>query len=393
MADKTTNYELVKPLSNENYAVDVQNGNMDIIDAVLTPTADSTQMPSGNGPGKLSQWLNWLTNRIKAITGKTNWWDTPSKTLEDLNTHLADNMFQTAGGTATAITLTGLPFEDGYPKTFIASADNNGVATTVNSKPLYKPGTTTAPTLKSGKAYTIWYNLSNNCFFIKASATGTATLAQVLANVPYSNENETDLLGTMPDNPYYTEALDKWTNGLGELQLAIPVGAYLATGGFGAGKSCVKITDPNFIASNIPTGMPMLGLVGTATYIPITVSAGTNGVIAQEFQATTLSTTYVKAGEFKMIKCKGTVKLSFVVQSQGYLKSGWVTVYKNGVAISQEYTGDSENPLAVTLDIAFNDNDLIQIYAKGNTTSYQSGAFSISLKVAETLPVYYQRTV
>jgi hypothetical protein len=54
-------------------------------DEVLT--VDQTQAPSTPGNGKISQLFNWLANRIKAITGKANWWDAPSKSLEDFNIH------------------------------------------------------------------------------------------------------------------------------------------------------------------------------------------------------------------------------------------------------------------------------------------------------------------
>lgn len=57
-----------------------------------------------------------------------------------------------------------------YLLNFVASHDNNGQATTINGKPLYKPNTTISPKLKTGKGYTIWYNSSIDCFFIKASA-------------------------------------------------------------------------------------------------------------------------------------------------------------------------------------------------------------------------------
>lgn len=50
-------------------------------------TIDPAQTPSSN-VGSLRQLLDWFANRIKAITGKTNWYDTPSKTLEDLNAHI-----------------------------------------------------------------------------------------------------------------------------------------------------------------------------------------------------------------------------------------------------------------------------------------------------------------
>ena len=78
-----------------------------------------------------------------------------------------DLTYQVAGGTATALTLTINTYANGYAKTFIAPANNNGVATTINTKPLYKPNTTDAPTLIAGKAYTVWYNLSGDCFYLE----------------------------------------------------------------------------------------------------------------------------------------------------------------------------------------------------------------------------------
>lgn len=107
--------------------------------------------------------------------------------------------YQKATGTATAITLTMATLADGYFKNFIASTNNNGAATTINGKPLYKPNTTAAPTLISGKAYTVWCNLETNCFFTKARAEGTATTAQVLSGVTLSNEVDTGLAGAMPN--------------------------------------------------------------------------------------------------------------------------------------------------------------------------------------------------
>lgn len=42
MATQTTNYSLVKPAVSEFYDIDVQNGNMDIIDAQMKAQADNT---------------------------------------------------------------------------------------------------------------------------------------------------------------------------------------------------------------------------------------------------------------------------------------------------------------------------------------------------------------
>ena len=121
--------------------------------------------------------------------------------LEDkLNKYIDDSLYQEAGGTATAITLSMLTLKNGYSKTFIATANNNGSATTINGKPLYKPGTTTGPNIKEGKAYTVWYNSVSDCFFLQASAEGDATIAQVLAGAIFSTDDDTGLVGIMPNN-------------------------------------------------------------------------------------------------------------------------------------------------------------------------------------------------
>jgi hypothetical protein len=83
---------------------------------------------------------------------------------------------------------------------FIAKLSNNNSVTTINGLPLYKPNTTTSPILIGGKAYTIWYNSTSNCFFIKASAEGTTIASHVLAGDTFSNDSDTGLIGTMPNN-------------------------------------------------------------------------------------------------------------------------------------------------------------------------------------------------
>lgn len=132
--------------------------------------------------------------------------------IEEHNNHIAntnihvtaekqaawDNLktFQTAGGTGTAITLTGIELVDGFQTTFVVKTSNSGAATTINGKPLYKPGTTTSPKLIAGKAATVWYNSAGDCFFYKASAEGTATAGDVLAGKTFSNDDDTGLVGT-----------------------------------------------------------------------------------------------------------------------------------------------------------------------------------------------------
>ncbi|AQR93522.1 hypothetical protein [Clostridium saccharoperbutylacetonicum] len=152
----TNNYQLKKPDGTDVVNIDDFNSNADIID-----------------------------NALKAH-----------------DTQLSDFVYQTAGGTGTALTVTIKgTLVNGYPITFIASANNSGTATTINGKKLYKPGTSTAPNLISGKAYTVWYNAAgdngNGCFFIKASAEGDAVAANVLAGKKFSNDNDNGLVGTL----------------------------------------------------------------------------------------------------------------------------------------------------------------------------------------------------
>lgn len=79
---------------------------------------------------------------------------------------MKDSIYRTATGTATTV-LVGIQstLVDGFSFTFIASGANNEAATTLNGKPLYVPGTTTAPKLVGGQAYTVWYSESGTCFF------------------------------------------------------------------------------------------------------------------------------------------------------------------------------------------------------------------------------------
>ncbi len=122
--------------------------------------------------------------------------------------HISDSIYQTAGGTATAITLSiNETLVNGFSITFIASANTNGATTTINTKPLYKPNTTSAPALIVGKAYTVWYNSVSDCFFIKASAEGDVVAANVLAGKTFSSDNDTGLMGTMPNNGAVSKSL------------------------------------------------------------------------------------------------------------------------------------------------------------------------------------------
>jgi len=105
----TPNFNLNKPARIDPVLVDDLNENADIIDqklkeledgvynappnsvndaAIGSRTPDQSQAPASPGTGTLTQLVSWLANRIKAITGKTNWWDAPPTTLQAAKTHM-----------------------------------------------------------------------------------------------------------------------------------------------------------------------------------------------------------------------------------------------------------------------------------------------------------------
>jgi hypothetical protein len=210
MATQTSNYSFNKDDGTDYYDIAKENTNLDLIDATIKTVDD------------------------KVVAGK----------------------FQTAGGTATALTLTDMPLADGNSKTFIANGNNGGVATSINGKPLYKPGTTEAPKLIAGKAFTVWYNTTGGCFFIKASAEGDAIAENVLAGKTFSNDNDTGLVGTMTNNgPTVAETVNLTTEGA----------EYTIPKGYHSGLRKIKAVITGLIASVIKAGVTVGGILGTFT--------------------------------------------------------------------------------------------------------------------------------
>ena len=107
MPKLTTYHLLKKPLGTEPAMISVINENFDAIDAILAPSVNDTITPDNNSQrGKLSDVFGWITNRIKAITGKSKWYETPSINLETVAQHIGGgthlNATQTSAGFMSA---------------------------------------------------------------------------------------------------------------------------------------------------------------------------------------------------------------------------------------------------------------------------------------------------
>ncbi|MFW2501751.1 hypothetical protein [Clostridium diolis] len=182
----------------------------------------------------------------------------------NVNATLSDMVYQTAGGSATAITLTIKgPLATGYPITFIASANNGGAATTINGKKLYKPGTTTSPNLIAGKAYTVWYNSISDCFFIKASAEGNTVTSHVLAGDTFSNDTDTGIAGTMPNITADQTAANITQSGT-NVSFLVQKGYWDGTKKLNAAATAI---DADCITGNIKAGVNIMGVTGKSSVV------------------------------------------------------------------------------------------------------------------------------
>jgi len=111
--------------------------------------------------------------------------------IVSINNSISDLNYQTAQGTANELVLViNKTLTNGYPLKFIAKYNNNGASTTINNKHFYKPNGTNPPVLVQGKAYDIWYDLGNDCFFLKANAVGNTIASHVLAGDGFSTDIE-----------------------------------------------------------------------------------------------------------------------------------------------------------------------------------------------------------
>lgn len=206
-----------------------------------------------------------------------------------------------AGGTATVITISGFGLDDyftGLKVTFIATADNGGAATTINidgkgAKSIYKPNTVVAPTLKAGRAYTIYY--IGTSFFWQASAEGNAVVANVLAGKTFSNDDDSGLVGTMANlagqirnhsSTYIYSITPSGSNAIVDFNL------YSGYSGYYDQTSILGITIDNLITANIKAGVKVgdSDSANSADYITGTFTADANATAADIAQ---LKTAYV----------------------------------------------------------------------------------------------------
>jgi len=324
-----------------------------VVDSLITVDTSTlfTQFEDG-----FDTWFNSVKNTLST--------DAAGNLLNLINNHKADAIYQVAEGTATAITLIiSETLENGLPITFIASENNGGATTTVNSIPLYKPGTTIPPTLKSGRAYAIWYNLSDNCFFIKASAEGSVIASHVLAGETFSNDTDIGIEGTAP-----------LKSGITYTPTTIN---QVITSGFEDG-TCIVKGDANLLSQYIAKDITCFNVTGS--HIGITAGDQVLLSILPTWDNPPL-TTFGSSSPTKFLNgiqmnVAGTFRVSCVVNGANYSgEHHKYQFYKNDVAIGSvfDFTADGNAQHTISQDFTCAVGDIITLYGWYIQTGSGSG--------------------
>lgn len=343
---------------------------------------------------------------------------------------------KTAGGTATALTVTlenVTAYRAGMKITVIAASNNGGAATTLKTNalaalPVYKPNTTIAPIIKAGKPYTFILSSDLTHFFIEASAEGDAVAANVLAGKIFSNDDDTGIVGTMTDRGAVTITS-------GTVNQAIPAGYHNGNG--------YVVGDPDLISDNVKATKNIFGvqgnpnvvdtsagdavtaevLAGKKAYVDgalvtgtmanngavvitpstsqqaiaagyhngsgyvaaIALAAGNNLLVYADTQENISPTSYTEMKKI-VINATGTirVKFSLMAGNNGYAVYG--RIYKNGVAVGTERSNATQSTVEYTEDIAVTSGDSIQIYCK--LASSGMGGYVSNFRIYIALPLF-----
>lgn len=177
-------------------------------------------------------------------------------------------------------------------------------------------------------------------------ATGNAADGDVLLNKTYSNATGNNRTGTMPNN------------------------------------GAVTIT-PSTAEQTIPAGYHN----GNGKVSAITQGAGDYVLSKSDTQASSSATSYTKVKEIKVLGAC-TLRIKFDFLGPQYSSTGYVRIYKNGVAYGTEHAySNSQEWITYSEDLSFAADDLIQIYVKssGYNSTVMNFRLCINLPITSTV--------
>lgn len=273
------------------------------------------------------------------VNPKINWQRNDSITMDDMNriennTKYINTVANVAGG-ANALTLPLATLIDGYKISFIAKYNNNSQATTINDIPLYHPNSTRAPKIKAGNAYRVWYSQSDNCFYVNPIAIGNAQASQVLAGTTFSNEEDSEIPGSMPiTRPTILNQINSlellvgnFDDGRLSVNYRIPNKTYIQN------VDWVRSYQPDLIPQSILSGQSIFGVSGNYTF--------KNYIHKHVRSATSKKFSYLAALDVIKSADFAYVDIPTGFQPKGYmLYQAWT---KNDTRVGMTFW-DSENP-------------------------------------------------
>jgi len=191
--------------------------------------------------------------------------------------------------------------------------------------------------------------------FVPANIRADKNLFGLQGSIPVKGNNPTS--GHEP-------AIEMTYNSSGRLYLKAPKGVYDI--------DCWIFTDdPDFIASNIRSGVSLFGVVGT-------LSPGGANLSAPTLRKTA-SLTYVSLKKITM-SYTGTVRVSFELGTPS--TTAWGRIYKNGIAAGIERTVNNTS-ITYTEDFTCAPGDYFEVMARSVTASTE--IFVLNLKIQSVL--------
>jgi len=365
----TANYNLKKPEGTDIVNIDDLNENADIIDqklkeledgvynappnsvndaAIGSRTPDQSQAPASPGTGTLTQLISWLANRIKAITGKTNWWDAPPTTLQAAKNHI-DAVAPHSGHETPA---------GSQAKANTAEANAKAYTDAHEQKAAPHSGHET-PAGAQAKANTAEANAKNYAGNLVGSLSSLATTAKdnivAAINEVYNWLNSTASTLT---NHISTNAS---TSQRGHVQLSTSIDNTSTT--LAATASAV-----NEVREMIPSKDDILSF-----------EPGDLVIIESTPNASTTSTSFVNLKGIRVLT-GGTVRARCTVSAGS--AAGYFQFYRNSTPIGTETRVGVSTQSSITADISVSPNDVIYVCGRTTNSSYSVSARNFSIRVS-----------
>lgn len=356
MPDLTPNLGLKKPLGNETVSRAAYNENLDTLDAKAAKASD-------------------------------------------LAAHLADYAphipYAAASGSAYAYTVTLSPapaaYTEGMALSLKINVDNTGASTLnvngLGAKPIKKPNgnDVSAGNLKAGSIYTLRYNGTN--FILQGSdSSGNAIPGDVIAGKTFSNDEDTDLVGTLAltgnaavgdvisgKTFYNTNPKSKQTGTMpnqGAIVITPGTSNKAIAAGYHNGSGYV-VGDADLVPANIKSGKNIFNVAGNVIEIVTTLEAGDNSWVSSD-NVVAVSTTYFEKKKEIKVNASGTLRVyweaKYQVDHATYVI--YSRVYINGTAVGDTYSNGDDYYIPFTEDITVNAGDLVQLFARVSNSSY-----------------------